>query len=124
MAALEWYINSGGTENDFYFINTTAYVRNADGTSTQIYPQGNEIGQDLSAPEQTGEHINSTATPVLSLSQDNAIAGTNTNTGMSDQEQNSVQAEQTSQSSPILTGIAMIALLGLCWVLFYKLKAG
>lgn len=38
LAAFQWYINSGGVENDFYFIGTTAYVRNPDGTSTQIYP--------------------------------------------------------------------------------------
>jgi len=38
LVAFQWYINSGGVENDFYFIGTTAYVRHSDGTSTQLYP--------------------------------------------------------------------------------------
>jgi hypothetical protein len=38
LAALQWYINSQGTENDFYFVGTNAYVRHPDGTSTQLYP--------------------------------------------------------------------------------------
>ncbi len=37
LAALQWYINSGGTENDFYFIESDAYVRHSDGSSTMIY---------------------------------------------------------------------------------------
>jgi len=42
LAALQWYINSGGVENDFYFSGTTAYVRHPDGTSTQLYPPTDE----------------------------------------------------------------------------------
>lgn len=38
LAAFQWYINSEGTENDFYFIGTSGYVRHQDGTSTQLYP--------------------------------------------------------------------------------------
>ena len=38
LAAFQWYINSRGTENDFYFIGSSAYIRHPDGTATQIYP--------------------------------------------------------------------------------------
>jgi hypothetical protein len=39
LAAFQWYINSGGVENDFYFVEGEAYVRHPDGTSQQIYPR-------------------------------------------------------------------------------------
>ena len=42
LAALQLYINSEGTEKDFYFIGTSAYVRHPDGTSTQLYPPTDE----------------------------------------------------------------------------------
>ncbi len=38
LVAFQWYINSGGVENNFYFIGTTAYVRHSDGTSTRLDP--------------------------------------------------------------------------------------
>ena len=41
-AAFQWYINSEGTETNFYFIGTSAYVRRPDGTSTQLYPPTDE----------------------------------------------------------------------------------
>ncbi|HNT76580.1 MAG TPA: Ig-like domain-containing protein [Anaerolineae bacterium] len=47
LAAFQWYINSGGVENDFYFIGTTAYVRRPDGTSLQIYPPLDEADESL-----------------------------------------------------------------------------
>lgn len=62
LAAFQWYINSGGVENDFYFIGTTAYVRNSDGTSTQLYPPIEQPArQDLDLPgtsaDSAGEEI-------------------------------------------------------------------
>jgi hypothetical protein len=39
LAAFQWYINSGGVENEFYFVGSEAYVRHSDGTSQQIYPR-------------------------------------------------------------------------------------
>jgi hypothetical protein len=36
--AFQWYLNSEGTERDFYFVGTDAYVRHSDGTSTRLYP--------------------------------------------------------------------------------------
>lgn len=38
VAAIQWYVNSGGKENNFYFENTRAYVRRPDGSSVMIYP--------------------------------------------------------------------------------------
>lgn len=38
MAAFQWYINSGGKDNDFYFKEGTAFVRDKMGGSKQIYP--------------------------------------------------------------------------------------
>lgn len=38
MAAFQWYINSGGKENDFYFKEGVVFVRDKSGTSRQIYP--------------------------------------------------------------------------------------
>lgn len=37
-AAFQWYLNSGGTEKDFYFVEENGYVKHSDGTSTQLYP--------------------------------------------------------------------------------------
>jgi len=37
LACIQWYVNSGGTENDFYFNSSTAYVRRPDGP-VQLYP--------------------------------------------------------------------------------------
>jgi hypothetical protein len=118
LAALQWYINSGGLENDFYFVDSTAYVRNSDGTSTQIYPKENEIssptsesmgGQDPITVDQSGEALIPTAAA---------------STEWSNQELNTMQAELLPRTSPIFTSVGMVVLLGLCWVLFYKLKAG
>lgn len=40
IAALQWYINSGGLEKEFYFIGSQAYVRRPNGEELQIYPPG------------------------------------------------------------------------------------
>jgi len=37
LACIQWYVNSGGTENDFYFNSSTAYVRRPNGP-VQLYP--------------------------------------------------------------------------------------
>jgi hypothetical protein len=51
LAALQWYINSEGRENDFYFIGSSAFVRHADGTSTQLYPPTDERAEVAPASE-------------------------------------------------------------------------
>jgi hypothetical protein len=38
LAAIQWYVNSGGKEKDFYFSGGTAYVRRPNGQSVQINP--------------------------------------------------------------------------------------
>ena len=38
-ACIEWYVNSGGAENDFFFNSGTAYAIRPNGQSTQIYPK-------------------------------------------------------------------------------------
>lgn len=50
LAALQWYLNSGGVENDFYFIGTTAYVRRPDGTSVQIYTESPQVSPPAADP--------------------------------------------------------------------------
>jgi len=41
LAAIQWYVNTGGTEKDFSFSNSTAYVRRTNGQVVQIYPAPN-----------------------------------------------------------------------------------
>lgn len=43
--AFQWYLNSEGTEKDFYFVGTEAYVRHSDGTSTRLYPPASEASE-------------------------------------------------------------------------------
>lgn len=38
MAALQWYINSNGKENEFYFKEGAVFVKDKSGASKQIYP--------------------------------------------------------------------------------------
>jgi hypothetical protein len=59
LAAFQWYINSEGRENDFYFIGTSAYVRHADGTSTQLYP-----------PVEEGARVEPSSDPVEAANDD------------------------------------------------------
>jgi hypothetical protein len=131
LAALEWYINSGGLENDFYFVESTAYVRNSDGTSIQIYPKENEnpspasdmnADQDAGIGNQSGETLNHTAASDLAIGQDSTTAAASTE--WSNQELSTMQADLLPRTNPIFTSVGMVVLLGLCWVLFYKLKAG
>lgn len=50
LAALQRYINSGGKAKNFYFIENKVFLRNPDGTSTQIYPlAGQKPGAKLPA---------------------------------------------------------------------------
>jgi len=39
IAAIEWYVNSGGTEKDFYFRESAAYVKRPNGEDIKIYPK-------------------------------------------------------------------------------------
>ena len=39
LACIEWYVNSGGTENDFSFSNSVAYIKRPNGKVVQIYPK-------------------------------------------------------------------------------------
>ncbi|MCW2279273.1 hypothetical protein [Heliophilum fasciatum] len=41
LACIEWYVNSGGLENDFVFSAGTAYIRRPNGDVVQIYPKIN-----------------------------------------------------------------------------------
>lgn len=38
LACIQWYVNSGGKENDFFGIYDTRYVRRPNGQEVQIYP--------------------------------------------------------------------------------------
>jgi hypothetical protein len=38
LAAIQWYVNTGGTEKDFSFSNSTAFVKRPNGQLVQIYP--------------------------------------------------------------------------------------
>jgi len=42
LAAIQWYVNSGGTEKEFSFANSTAYVKRSSGQVVQIYPVPNK----------------------------------------------------------------------------------
>ncbi len=37
LGCIEWYVNSGGKEKDFFFQGTSAYVKRPDGETVQIY---------------------------------------------------------------------------------------
>ncbi len=41
LAAIQWYVNTGGKEKDFLFANSTAYVKRTSGQVVQIYPASN-----------------------------------------------------------------------------------
>ena len=40
LAAIEWYVNSGGTENDFSFKSGSAFVRRSNGDKVLPVMQG------------------------------------------------------------------------------------
>lgn len=48
IAAIEWYINSGGTEKDFYFNEEGVFLKKSNGEELQIYST-TEQGADLSS---------------------------------------------------------------------------
>lgn len=50
LAAIQWYVNTGGTEKDFFFTNSTAHVRRPNGQIVQIYPAPNQ-GEDAKVYE-------------------------------------------------------------------------
>jgi hypothetical protein len=55
--AFQWYLNSEGTERDFYFVGTDAYVRHSDGTSTRLYPSPEAFEGSINDEQMTGEVI-------------------------------------------------------------------
>ena len=83
LAAFQWYINSGGTENDFYFIESSAYVRHPDGTETQIYPPTDSASHPdpVQAPVQVpaqvpGGNVESSSPQSESLDSDGTASAT------------------------------------------------
>lgn len=58
IAAIEWYVNSGGAEKDFYFREGSVFVRRPSGESIKIYPKEKEITDKSPGgpvkPESTG----------------------------------------------------------------------
>lgn len=66
LAALQWYINSGGVENDFYFMGINAYVKHSDGSSTMIYPMSKTISSPTQTPTQS-KVVDITKTPERNL---------------------------------------------------------
>lgn len=51
VAAVEWYINSGGKEKDFFFHSSDAYVRRQNGEEMKIYPKSLETLNSINTPE-------------------------------------------------------------------------
>lgn len=49
LACIQWYVNSGGKENDFSFISGSAFVKHSDGQVEQIYPVSTEKSLATSA---------------------------------------------------------------------------
>lgn len=63
LACIQWYVNSGGTENDFYFNSNTAYVRRPNGP-VQLYPlpdTGGIVAEDKEAMNQMQNEIDTNA---------------------------------------------------------------
>jgi hypothetical protein len=59
IAAIEWYINSGGVEKDFFFREESAFVVRPNGETVKIYPKEKELieknpGGDPIKAENTG----------------------------------------------------------------------
>lgn len=64
MAALQWYINSNGKENEFYFKEVAVFVKDRSGASKQIYPLSEtdsqcstEFADPASSPPETGKSV-------------------------------------------------------------------
>lgn len=52
ISAIEWYVNSGGTENDFSFGGNSTFVHRPNGETIQIYPkQAVEVEPTAAPPE-------------------------------------------------------------------------
>ncbi len=66
IAALEWYINSGGTEKDFFFSNDTVFVNRPNGEELKIYPKENtESEQNIAQVNYNKPNLMGTALKVL-----------------------------------------------------------
>jgi hypothetical protein len=72
LAALEHYIHTNGTEHDFFFVFSSAFLQYKDGTFTRIYP-GLAAGQRtkhfklMICPERQDYHPTDSATPGIGL---------------------------------------------------------
>ena len=51
IAAIQWYVNSGGTENDFSFSVSTVSVHRPNGDTLQIYPKQTDEALLAAPPE-------------------------------------------------------------------------
>ena len=53
IACIEWYVNSGGTENDFSFHSGTAFVKRPNGEVVQVYPREKpEVESSITSEEE------------------------------------------------------------------------
>ena len=64
LASIEWYVNSGGRENDFSFVGNgyevNAYVKRPNGESLKIYPKQGEKPRFTEIGNQTTQRVKST----------------------------------------------------------------
>lgn len=71
LACIEWYVNSGGMENDFYFESNKAYVRRPNGQSVLLYPvfapKRTTITQDSAPKEAPKEPENSISREAIGI---------------------------------------------------------
>lgn len=56
-AAIQWYVNSDGTEKDFFFEENSVFVRKPNGESIQIYPKQVETIAQASLVQEASEKI-------------------------------------------------------------------
>ncbi|MDI6799481.1 MAG: hypothetical protein QMD53_02210 [Actinomycetota bacterium] len=52
LACIEWYTNSGGEENDFYFVENEVYTKRPDGQDVRIYPPPYYQDKSLTHPHE------------------------------------------------------------------------
>lgn len=78
LAAIQWYVNTSGKETDFFFENSTTYVRRPNGQEVQLHPiltPGGEVIADKEAfkqttnpPDKTASESNSTPiSPIVTM---------------------------------------------------------
>jgi hypothetical protein len=72
LAALEHYIHTNGTESDFFFVFSSAFLRYKDGTFTRLYPklaagQSAKHFKLMICPERRDYYLTDSATPGIGL---------------------------------------------------------